>query len=160
MRPLALLLILLSAAGSLAAATVPVITSLNPNSAIAGTGIVTLQVTGSNFISGAIVRVNGGSRSTTFVDSQHLTAQLFATDTIQPATLQIVVANPGNSLSAAVTFTVLPNSPTISSIDPSKVGIGSGAFTLTVTGQNFGSTAAVRVNGSSRPTTWVSATTL
>jgi hypothetical protein len=106
------------------------------------------------------VRVNGGSRSTAFVDSQHLTAQLFATDTIQPATLQVVVANPGNILSNSVTFTVLPNQPTISSISPSQVGVGSGAFTLTVTGQNFASTAVVRVNGSARTTTYISATTL
>ena len=154
--PLALLLM---AASSLAA-TAPVITSLNPSTAIVGTGIVTLQVTGSNFVAGAIVRVNNASRSTTFTDSQHLTAQLFATDAIQPATLQVLVANPGNVLSNTVTFTVLPNQPTIASIDPSKVGIGSGAFTLTVTGQNFAATAVVRVNGNARPTTYVSATTL
>lgn len=159
-RSLALSLLLLFGATATYAATVPVITSLNPSTAIAGTGPVTLKVTGSNFLSGAIVRVNNASRSTTFVDSQHLTAQLFSTDTLSPTTLQIVVANPGNVVSAAATLTVLPNSPTITSIDPSKVGIGSGAFTLTVTGNNFASTAVVRVNGSARTTTYVSATTL
>ena len=156
----ALVLPLLFIAASSLAATFPVITSLNPSTAIAGTGIVTLQVTGSNFISGAIVRVNGGSRSTTFVDSQHLTAQLFATDTIQAGTLQVVVANPGNLVSNTATFTVLPNQPTITSISPNKVGVGAGAFTLTVTGNNFGSTSVVRVNGSARTTTYISATTL
>ena len=39
-------------------------------------------------------------------------------------TLQITVANPGGLISSAVPFDVLPNSPQITSIDPSTVTVG------------------------------------
>ena len=153
-------LLLVFGAATLSATTTPVITSLNPSTVIAGSGPFTLQVIGTGFLAGAFVKVNNSSRSTTFVDSQHLTVTMLGTDDINPATLQIVVVDPGNNVSSAATLTVLPNSPQISSIDPSQVGTGSSAFTLTVTGQNFGTTAVVQVNNNARTTTWISATTL
>jgi hypothetical protein len=50
--------------------------------------------------------------------------------------------------------------PSLTSISPSQATAGSGAFTLTVNGQNFIPTSVVRWNGADRPTTYVSATQL
>jgi N-acetylneuraminic acid mutarotase len=50
--------------------------------------------------------------------------------------------------------------PVITGMSPAVVQEGSQAFTLTVTGNNFGSGATVLWNGSGRSTTWVSATEL
>jgi len=50
--------------------------------------------------------------------------------------------------------------PSVSSISPSNAIAGGAAFTLTVNGTNFVSASVVQVNGSSRTTTFVSATQL
>jgi hypothetical protein len=50
--------------------------------------------------------------------------------------------------------------PTTSSISPSSVQVGSGGFTLTVNGTNFVTGATVLLNGTARPTTFVSSTQL
>jgi hypothetical protein len=48
--------------------------------------------------------------------------------------------------------------PTIATLNPSSVSLGSGDFTLTVTGTNFIGTSTVRVDGADRVTTFSSAT--
>jgi hypothetical protein len=50
--------------------------------------------------------------------------------------------------------------PAISSLTPSTATAGGPAFTLTVTGSNFVSSSTVEWNGSARPTTFASATSL
>ena len=49
---------------------------------------------------------------------------------------------------------------TVTSISPSSVAAGGGAFTLSVTGTNFTATTGVQVGSPLRPTTFVSATSL
>src|SRR3954451_5164633 len=134
----------------------PVITRLSPVDTIAGGGSLDVDVFGANFISGAVVRVNNANHPTLFVSSGQLTVTIGVNDTQNPATLSIVVANPsGGGVSSAVSFTVLPNTPTISSLNPTTVVTGSGELTLHVTGSNFASTAKVRVNNSDRETTFI-----
>ncbi len=58
----------------------PVISSLSPSTVNAGNGAFTLTVTGANFASGTTVEWNGGNRTTTVTDSQHLSAQIEAAD--------------------------------------------------------------------------------
>ena len=50
--------------------------------------------------------------------------------------------------------------PNLTSISPTSASNGDSPFKLTVTGANFGSASRVQWNGSSRPTTFVSATQL
>lgn len=133
--------------------TAPAILSLSPASTVVGTGSFTLTVNGVNFVSASQVRVNGVGRTTTFVNSGQLTATIQSGDVSSVRTLQITVANPGGLVSSAVPFDVLPNSPQITSIDPSTVTVGSGAFVLRVIGQNFASSSVVNLNASPRPTT-------
>lgn len=51
---------------------VPAFTSMAPETAAAGGAAFTLNVTGSNFVQGSIVRWNGNPRTTTFVSSTAL----------------------------------------------------------------------------------------
>ena len=50
--------------------------------------------------------------------------------------------------------------PTISGLNPSSVGVGGPAFTLTVNGTNFVRSSVVHWNGNARPTTYVGDTRL
>ena len=116
-------------------------------------------MTGANFVSGATVRWNGSSRTTTFVSATQLTAAIPAADIAAAGTAQVTVVNPDGGLSPALPFTTAA-APTLTSLSPSAAPAGGPAFTLTVTGANFASGATVRWNGSSRTTTFVSATQL
>ena len=58
------------------------------------------------------------------------------------------------------TFTTAPCAPTLTSISPTSVAMGGGPVTLTVTGTNYVGTSSVWVDGTSRSTTYVSATLL
>src|SRR5512139_2274392 len=140
------------------------ITTLSPSSATAGSGPFTLTVTGSNFVSGSVVRWNGVDRSTTYVSATQLTASILAGDVATAGSFPVTVFNPapGGGTSNAVSFTVVaPNPvPAVTSLSPSSATAGSGPFTLTVTGSNFVSGSVVRWNGVDRSTTYVSATQL
>jgi hypothetical protein len=141
-------------------ATSPTLTSISPNSAVAGSGPVTLTATGANFASASVVQVNGANRTTTFVSSTQLTATLTASDTSTPGSLSITVNTPGSGTSGSLTFTVTNTAPSLTSISPSTATAGGPAFTLTANGSNFVSGATVQVNGSNRTTTFVSGTQL
>lgn len=144
---------------------VPRITSINPNEAQAGTQGLTLTVNGANFASDSVVRFNGQNRPTVFVNSTQLTAQLTAADLATPGAASITVFTPpaggGVSNSAPFNINVPPNPvPRVTSISPPTIGAGTGAFTLTVNGENFVQGSTVQFNGANRPTTFVSATQL
>jgi hypothetical protein len=91
-----------------------------------------------------------------------LAAQISATDVATGANLSITVFNPspGGGTSAALTLAVLNPVPSISSISPATAIVLGPAFTLTVNGSGFVSGSVVQVNGSARPTTFVSSTQL
>src|SRR5262249_13534072 len=141
---------------------VPSLGSISPTSATAGSSGLTLTINGSNFVSGSVVQVNGSNRSTTFVSATQLTAAIPASDLSVGALLSITVFSPapGGGTSAAATFTVNNPVPSISSISPATALVLGPSFTLTVNGSGFVPTSVVQVNGSARPTTFVSSTQL
>jgi trimeric autotransporter adhesin len=49
---------------------------------------------------------NNHERTTTFVDSSHLTVAIPASDLAQAGTATVVVNNPGSSNSGSVSFTI------------------------------------------------------
>jgi hypothetical protein len=141
-------------------ASAPVISSINPTTKTAGEAQFTLTVNGSNFVNGAVVKVNGSNRTTTFVNAGQLTATIPASDIVSAGTLAITVQNPDNQTSGAATLTVnaaQAPAPSISSISPTTKTAGEAQFTLTVNGANFVNGAVVRVGGSNRTTTFVNA---
>jgi uncharacterized protein (TIGR03437 family) len=120
-------------------------------------------VNGANFVASSVVRWNGASRTTTFVSSVQLTASIPASDIASAGTAQVTVFTPapGGGTSTALNFSVITiPAPTLSSLSPSTTFSGSAAFTLTANGANFITTSVVQWNGSSRTTTFVSASQL
>src|SRR4029077_15794273 len=128
----------------------------------AGDGAFTLTVNGSNFNSNSIVRFNGGNRSTTFVSSGQLTAQITAADIQAAGLFPITVFNPapGGGSSSAVNLTVNNPVPAVIEILPASKTARDAAFVLTVNGTNFNGSSIVRINGGDRTTTLVIATQL
>jgi len=69
--------------------------SLSPVSTAPGGAAFTLTVRGTGFVAGAVVKWNGGPRSTKFVSSSELTASIAAADIATASTAWVTVANPG-----------------------------------------------------------------
>ncbi|MFD2720355.1 beta strand repeat-containing protein [Hymenobacter monticola] len=140
----------------------PAISSISPSSVTAGAASQTLTVNGSDFLSSSVVNFNGTPRTTAFVSASRLTILLTAADQATAGTYDVTVTNPapGGGTSAATTFTVnapAPNPvPTISSLTPSSVFVGTASQTLTVAGTNFLSSSVVSLNGITRTTAYVS----
>ena len=157
--------------GSLASGTVnpasaalppaPVLETLSPAVAVAGTGGFVLTVTGKNFVPFSAVRWNGAAKLSVYISPTELHAIIDAPDLQRTGSIPVVVEASGQ-LSNAVSFAVidLPATPTISSVSPSAAVPGGAPFTLTVTGTNFIPTSVVRWNGFPRATTYASTTQL
>jgi uncharacterized repeat protein (TIGR03803 family) len=140
----------------------PAITSLSPNSAIAGGAGFTLTVNGTGFISTSVVKWAGSPRTTTLVNANEITATINAADITKAGTFKVTVTNPapGGGTSAASNFVVDNPVPTLTSISPSSATHGGAAFTLTATGTNYISGSKIEWNGTKLTTTYVSGTTL
>jgi len=87
---------------------VPTITSLSPNSEVAGSAAFMLIVTGTNFLSSSMIQWNGSARPTTFASSTQVQAQIDAADVAAVGSVNVTVFNPspGGGSSGAATFTV------------------------------------------------------
>jgi YVTN family beta-propeller protein len=141
----------------------PTITSISPNSAVAGGAAFTLTINGTNFIASSMVNFGGAAAPATFVNSMQLTAAILASSIVSSGTPAVTVTNPapGGGASNAINFTVTSNSsavPTINGLFPTCVPAGEQFIDsvnnqLTVSGLNFGASSVVRWNGSDRPTT-------
>jgi IPT/TIG domain-containing protein len=139
----------------------PVLSSISPTTVSAGTGAFSLTVDGSDFVPGSVVEVDGASRTTHYVSTVQLTADILASDDASAGTPTITVVSPtpggGTSAGATMTISNQPNPlPSLSSIVPNVVAIGSSAISLTVYGSGFVVNSSVLVNGSARTTHYVS----
>ena len=141
----------------------PLIGTLQPGSVDEGNGSFVMTVTGAQFVDTSIVRWNGQDRPTTYVSANELSVLVGAADVAAPGTANVAVFSPGpgGGVSAALTFTinaVVPTAPlpVLTSIAPTGVNEGTGAFTLRVLGSDFTATSVIRWNGQDRATTFVS----
>jgi hypothetical protein len=141
---------------------VPGLSALSPASVVAGSSGFNLTVTGSNFVPGSVVRVNGANRSTTFVNATQLTASIPASDIAVGGFVSITVFNaaPGGGTSSPLTLTVNNPVPAISSVSPNPATAVAGSITLTVTGTGFVRGSVIQLDGAAQTTTFVSATQL
>ncbi|MFN0077105.1 MAG: DUF1800 family protein [Prosthecobacter sp.] len=137
---------------------IPWLTAVTPNPITAGP--VTLTVTGSRFVTGAVVSLNGKALTTTFVSATQLTAQGNATaaDAINGS---ITVANPGPSavstpfkLTSAVNVTVslTPTSTTLQAggsaqFQGSAAGAADTSVTYSIVGATDGSLGTISAAG-------------
>jgi len=67
---------------------------LVPASAAPGAAGFTLNVSGTGFVTGAVVKWNGNARTTTFISSSSLQATILSTDVAHAGTASITVVNP------------------------------------------------------------------
>jgi hypothetical protein len=137
----------------------PTISGTSPTSATVGGAAFTLTVNGTNFDSSTKVNWNGAALTTTYINGTKVTANVPASLIASVGTANIsVTTNAGTS--AVSTFTIQLGAPTITTISPTSVTVGGSAFTLTVNGSNFDSSAVVKWNGTALATTPLSSTQL
>ncbi len=123
----------------------PLLSSINPSSAPAGSGNTTLTVNGGNFLptSGSVASTvlwNGTALATTFISATQLTAVIPAADLVVPGTANVSVQVTGTEggTTGPLQFTIFAGTgPFLSGINPTTMAAGSAAFTLAVTGGNF-----------------------
>lgn len=82
------------------------IASSSANSIAHGAGNTLLTLTGSNFLPGVAVTWNGSYRTTTIVDSTHVTVAIPASDLAAAGSGSLVATNPGAAASTALTVTI------------------------------------------------------
>lgn len=133
--------------GSLAPATAVSfsLSKIFPNAVPAGALAFTLTVNGSNFSSGATVEWNGSSRTTNFVSSTEIQAQIPATDLVTPGKATVTVTNSGGAASAGMTFTIAKDTIAFQStraLDGSDAGDG-GVFNVWVVNPDGSGAAAM-----------------
>jgi trimeric autotransporter adhesin len=71
-----------------------------------GSGNTMLTLTGTNFIPGVAVTWNGNYRTTTIVDSTHVTIAIPASDLASAGSAALVATNPGATVSNSLTVTI------------------------------------------------------
>ena len=124
----------------------PTLTSVSPTSGPT-TGGTTITLTGTNFVSGATVRVGGvAATNVAFSSATRVTARTPA-GTAGARDVQITNPNGQSATRAgAFTYTTTSTTPTLTSVSPTS-GPTTGGTTITLTGTNFVSGATVRVGG-------------
>jgi len=87
---------------------VPVLSSLAPSSTPAGTPDFTMTVNGAGFVSASAVLWNGSPRTTTFVSSTRLDAQILSSDVATMGSRPVTVENPppGGGTAGPLTFQI------------------------------------------------------
>ena len=127
----------------------PTLTSMSPTTAPALSNATQLQVNGTGFVSGAVVRWTVGTQTTDlqtqFQSSVLLQATIPSNLLTIPGTALVSVTNPTGSPSSSLTFTIsAPTGPTFSSMSPTTVPALSNTTQLQVNGTGFVSGAVVR----------------
>jgi hypothetical protein len=121
----------------------PVLTTLAPSSAAAGSGGLTMQVNGAGFSSASEVTwtPQGGATTnlaTMFQSAAELTASVPASLLASQGTATVTVVNSATSASGSLTFTITPPpTPTVISISPSTAVAPGANLTMQVNGTNF-----------------------
>lgn len=134
--------------GETAANPAPVLQQLQPEWVMAGSGAVTLTLTGNFYLSSSQVYASGAAVATRRLDAQHLEADLPAELTVAPADIPITVTNPapGGGSSTTLTFRVTGGVPAIAGMTPASVPAGSTGVEVRVDGGLFAADAVIRVN--------------
>ena len=151
------------------AAPIPILGSVAPSSVVAGGAAFIVQLTGSGFTGNSTVLINGSSRTTTYVSSASLSAQVLAADIATSGQLNVQVMTPppgggtSNNVSVVVKapqpvtpiVTVTPSAGSITKNEPLSVGVavsGGGGKpiptgSIVLSGSGFTSTSVVLSNG-------------
>ena len=146
--------------GGVTTPAVVTVTSISPATIAAGASAVTVTATGTGFTSSTSLQIGGVVEATTFISSTQISASVPASQ-LTSGSLMTVIALNGTSTSgsgAVVNFEVDNPVPAITTFAPSSFATGAASATVTVTGTGFVPATVLQVNGTSRSTTYISAT--
>jgi hypothetical protein len=136
-----------------------VLSKVSPNALALGGVDGTLQVDGTGFIPGSVLRWNGLDRSTGFISATKLNATVTGDDLKTSGTARVSVFNPspGGGISNVLEVQVIAfnPSPIIAGLTPNSLVAGSAESSITVNGSQFVSGSEVHWNGQPRPTRFV-----
>ncbi len=138
----------------------PVVTALSPSSATQGQAGLTLVISGTGFRPSVTVLFAGSTIPVISVTPTQVVCALSATMLSSPGVVSVVVRDPLGASSNATAFEVRAPAPTLSSIEPASLPVGSGATTLTLGGTGFFPGSQVVVGGVTLAPTSASATRL
>jgi CSLREA domain-containing protein len=133
---------------------------LAPVSATTGGTGFTLTLNGANFAANSVVLWNGAVRTTTYVNSNQLTATILSQDLVQEGTVLVTVANPAPNARTlpGQPFAVISGTPvaTIRGAALASATDGSGNYVLALRGTDFISGSVVLWGGATLTTNYVS----
>ena len=94
---------------------VPSLVSISPTNVTAGAATFTLTANGSNFLNSSVIKWNGTTLTTTFVNSTQLTASISASLVTTAGTVAVTIftSAPGGGTSGTVNFTINPVGTTV-----------------------------------------------
>jgi len=162
-------LFLVNCGGGTPTIPTPSVSSILPDSIVAGSANFVVNVTGQNFVAQpqSVVLWNGSPRATVF---NQLTSQLAVTILASDVTntgvglISVMNAAPGGTSQNAVSFSIaplLPGAATITSLSPPSANPGTkGPVLLTVGGAGFNATSIIRWNGTFRQPISITSTAL
>ena len=123
------------------------VTNIKPGTVKADTAF-TLTIDGLNFRSGAAVSWNGTPLTTTFVNSNQLTAAVTKSangfTASYPTAAVITITSPGSLTTGSETMTVTEPTPILAKLSPGGAPVGQNDFTLTITGNGFVNGATIK----------------
>jgi hypothetical protein len=155
-----LVIVLAGCSGGAKPNPAPDLSTVIPQSLLAGSLDTTFTLTGANFISSSVVMAGTTQLATTFVSASQLTAVAPAALLAPVGTLSFAVSNPapGGGSSQSISVNLMQPPAKLTSLSPSTATVG---LTVTITGSYFTPTAAVILNGYEEvPTTYISATSI
>ncbi|MEX1113130.1 MAG: IPT/TIG domain-containing protein [Patescibacteria group bacterium] len=126
----------------------PTLTAISPTTGVQGTTVFP-TLTGTNFVAGASVAVDGGGVNVTVnrvLNSTEIEATFEITETAALGSRDVTVTTSGGT-TAVTTFTVNPPAPTLTAVSPTT-GVQGNTVAVTLTGTNFVAGATVAVSGS------------
>ncbi len=133
---------------------------MSPATAMQGGPAFTLTVNGALFTGQSVVKWGGSARTTSFVSTSQLTAQITAADIASAGSIDVTVVD-GAAVSSPSTFVVTALPPlALSGLSPSSLPAGSADFHVAAIGTGFSSASVIAWNGTALPTTYLSSTLL
>lgn len=125
----------------------PTLSSLNPSSVAQGAAFEDIYLSGSNFVSNSIVRVNGEQVESNYVSDSVLRARVPADDLANTGTLFVDVQQQSGALSSAVRLNVVSSPTALISTSPDSTAQNGGALSITFQGGYYTSATTAQFNG-------------
>ncbi|HQV69069.1 MAG TPA: IPT/TIG domain-containing protein [Thermoflexales bacterium] len=136
--------------------TPPQLVQMEPASAAAGAGALTLVLTGTNFTTGTVALWNGSALPTAFISATRLSASVSAARLSAAGMVNVQTrdASIPDAPSGALPFAVNNPAPLITALLPNSAPAPGAGFTLVVQGSQFVAGAVVLWDGISLATTF------